>query len=61
VVLTKRFRLDVQRLLVDAGAVKANDHRLLRSGEVEGDDVYSSIRSSRAEDPEDADNDDDWN
>ena len=60
-VLIKCFCLDVQRLLIEVGAVKANDHRLLRSREVEGVDVYSSIRSSGREHPEDADNDDDWN
>jgi hypothetical protein len=48
---------DVERLLVDIGAVKVGDHRLRRSSEEPVNDAGSRLKSSSKT----ADDDDDWN
>ena len=58
--LTKLLPADIQQLLVDVGAVKPSDHRILRANRAEGGSLYSSIRSSHVKSPKDAgDYDDD--
>ncbi len=57
---TKLFFPDLQRLFINVGAVKASDHRVLRSDKVEGDNIRSSIRDGHTKVPEDGDDDDDW-
>ena len=57
-VLIASLSTDLQRLLIDIGAIKANDHRVLRSDNTEGENVYSSIRSGHTNDTEG--DDDDW-
>lgn len=50
---------DVERLLVDVGAVKVGDHRLRRSSEELVSESLPRMKSS-AKDVDD-DDDDDWN
>ena len=54
------MNLDLQRLLVEVGAVMPNDHRMIKSERHPNDQAYSSIRSGRQDVSKAGEEDDDW-
>ena len=51
---------DLQDLLVDVGAFKATDHRVVNSTRGDGDEPYRSIRTGKLNATGAEDDDDDW-
>lgn len=50
--------VDIEKILVDIGAVKPNDHRILRHKRTEKESPTTGIRKGTLAD--NADDDDDW-
>lgn len=41
------YFIDVEKILVEVGAIKSNDHRIVRSPRHDKETPYSSIRSGK--------------